>query len=762
MKNVLLILILLSVQCYGQLNISATATPFTIDFDGTVAGVNNGSFAGSGFAIVPVAGELDADAWETAGLSDGAKAFGIANTGGDHARGTSTGGAGTGGIYGFDVGGGDMAMGWQPGGSDATPGSITLLINNSTGATITSLDVSYVIEEFNDQARASSLDFSHDGAGTSGTGPLTTTEGSVTFTSTLAAGGGSWTSHNRSVTLSGLSIANGTNYYLRWHTDDAGGSGSRDEIAINDIVITANSAPPSNTITTTGVTGNPWTVDCTTPDAGTVTFTSTGTYNAANIYTAQLSDPTGGFGSPISIGTLASTANSGTINITIPAGTIAGTQYRIRVVSDDPVVTGSDNGVDLTINNSTATGTIIINEMSNGPSGAQEYFEMLVIGAVCSEVSIQNIIFDDNNGDWGGSGVANGHYRFTTDAQWGCVPTGTIIVVYNDGDPNPSVPADDETDANADNVFILPVSSNLIETCTTDPNPGSAPYNVGGCTYSSGGTWTSLGMSNSGDVAQTRDAAGNFVHGIGYGGAVAPAGGVDFGALGGGGDAFIFDNAVDDDFTDPNNFSFGVVGTFESPGSPNSANNDTYIQSFDCVVLPVEMLYFDLRQNESNVDLYWATASESNNDYFAVERSVDGINYEKIGSVAGMGTTSSANSYTYRDESPKTGLNYYRIRQVDFNGQSEYSGLRIANFKENNFSLLNQYQSSDNTLTVIVKGMQKELDVHLYSITGALMHSGISYSNSFDIPTSNLSSGIYIMQLESGGQIIRKKLYILK
>lgn len=537
-----------------------------------------------------------------------------------------------------------------------------------------------------------------------------------------------------------------------------------EDIAIDNIIIsgTGCSAVPSNTITTTGVTGNPWTVDCTTPDAGTVTFTSTGTYNAANIYTAQLSDPTGGFGSPISIGTLVSTANSGTINITIPAGTAAGTQYRIRVVSDDPVVTGADNGVDLTINNSTATGTIIINEMSNGPSGAQEYFEMLVIGAVCSEVSIRNIIFDDNNGDWGAIGVASGHYRFTTDAQWGCVPTGTIIVVYNDGDPNASVPADDEMDANADNVFILPVSSNLIETCTTDPNPGSAPYNVGGCTYSSGGTWTSLGMSNSGDVAQTRDAAGNFVHGIGYGGAVAPAGGVDFGALGGGGDVFIFDNSVDDDYTDPNNFSFGAVGTFESPGSPNSANNDTYIQSFDCVVLPVEMLYFNLRQNESNVDLYWATASESNNDYFAVERSVDGINYEQIGTVAGMGTTSSANSYNYRDESPKTGLNYYRIRQVDFNGESEYSGLRIANFKENNFSLINQYQSSDNTMNVIVKGMQKELDVQLYSVTGALMHSGISYSNSFDIPTANLSSGIYIMQLESGGQIIRKKLYILK
>ena len=88
-----------------------------------------------------------------------------------------------------------------------------------------------------------------------------------------------------------------------------------------------------------------------------VPFTSTGTFAAGNIYTAQLSSSTGVFPG-ISIGTLASTANSGTISATIPAGTAAGAGYRIRVISSNPSVTGSNNGANITINNPAApTGT---------------------------------------------------------------------------------------------------------------------------------------------------------------------------------------------------------------------------------------------------------------------------------------------------------------------------------------------------------------------------------------------------------------------
>lgn len=80
-----------------------------------------------------------------------------------------------------------------------------------------------------------------------------------------------------------------------------------------------------------------------------VPFTSYGTYSS-NTYTAQLSDASGSFSSPTNIGTLTSNLNSGSISATIPAATATGTGYRIRVISSNPSVTGSDNGTNITVN----------------------------------------------------------------------------------------------------------------------------------------------------------------------------------------------------------------------------------------------------------------------------------------------------------------------------------------------------------------------------------------------------------------------------
>lgn len=98
------------------------------------------------------------------------------------------------------------------------------------------------------------------------------------------------------------------------------------------------------TITTGTISGSPFLPG----DAVSVPYTITGTFTAGNIFTAQLSDSTGLYTSPVNIGTLTSTA-AGTISATIPINAIPATGYRIRVVSDQPMVNGSDNGVDLNI-----------------------------------------------------------------------------------------------------------------------------------------------------------------------------------------------------------------------------------------------------------------------------------------------------------------------------------------------------------------------------------------------------------------------------
>ncbi|MFA5974435.1 MAG: PKD-like domain-containing protein, partial [Lentimicrobiaceae bacterium] len=80
-----------------------------------------------------------------------------------------------------------------------------------------------------------------------------------------------------------------------------------------------------------------------------VPYTKSGTFNSGNIFTAQLSNASGSFASPVNIGTLTSTS-AGTISGTIPAGTIYGIGYRIRVVSSTPATIGTDNGSNLTVN----------------------------------------------------------------------------------------------------------------------------------------------------------------------------------------------------------------------------------------------------------------------------------------------------------------------------------------------------------------------------------------------------------------------------
>lgn len=101
----------------------------------------------------------------------------------------------------------------------------------------------------------------------------------------------------------------------------------------------------------------------------------------------------------------------------------------------------------------------------------------------------------------------------------------------------------------------------------------------------------------------------------------------------------------------------------------------------DAAVLPVELLYFYGEKTGANVQLYWQTASEINNAYFDVEWSVDGNDFQKIGQIAGAGTTSETQFYDFLHTRPSSGNNYYRLKQVNFDGKFEYSNLVVIEFQ---------------------------------------------------------------------------------
>lgn len=216
----------------AQVVINAPGSPVTINFNG---------YTGQGFAPAPGAGQLNSNTWSTSGWSDGQVAFG--GTGGfntDFGRGTIAAGnlVTTGGIYSRDIGGGNPALWFQPGGTDFNPnGILKLKIQNNTGADMTALDLAYAIKYIDDQNRSSILNFAWS------TDDVTyTPEASLNFSTGCA---GTLTTNvqtaNRTISLSGFTVPSGDFFYLRWNGADNGAcaqGGSRDEYGLDDIIMT--------------------------------------------------------------------------------------------------------------------------------------------------------------------------------------------------------------------------------------------------------------------------------------------------------------------------------------------------------------------------------------------------------------------------------------------------------------------------------------------------------------------------------------------
>ena len=226
--------------------INATNTLFTVGFDATTDNVNNGSFtADSIFGTAnPAAGQLNSNAWAYSANSSGAATFG-----GNVVRGfgQSTGGVTSGGIFSFEVSTGNVALGLQPVSTVfSNGGHLTLRIQNKTEATLNNVQVSYILWVNNNEARSTTFAFSHS---TDNSAYSAATDAS--YSSVLAAQGSTlWIPQFFSVSLSSLNVAADGFLYLRWSGTDNGGSGSRDEFAIDDISFIAE--PSSVSLSTYG------------------------------------------------------------------------------------------------------------------------------------------------------------------------------------------------------------------------------------------------------------------------------------------------------------------------------------------------------------------------------------------------------------------------------------------------------------------------------------------------------------------------------
>lgn len=186
--------------------------------------------------------------------------------------------------------------------------------------------------------------------------------------------------------------------------------------------------------------------------------------------------------------------------------------------------------------------------------------------------------------------------------------------------------------------------------------------------------------------------------------------------------------------------------------------------------LPVQLISFDAHLREGKVYLEWKTASEVNNDFFEVQRSEKGDNWEVIGKVTGNGTINETISYGFIDKSPLFGESYYRFRQVDFDGQFEYSPVvRINNaFTGESMKVVifpNPTSQDNINLRIITQNKENTIHISMVNISGENFYdkthwaSDFSQDNNIAIP-GRLKSGIYILIVKQHDQVHRTKLII--
>ena len=191
------------------------------------------------------------------------------------------------------------------------------------------------------------------------------------------------------------------------------------------------------------------------------------------------------------------------------------------------------------------------------------------------------------------------------------------------------------------------------------------------------------------------------------------------------------------------NYGSGAV-TF-SAASPNPITVSN-------TLLPIDLTSIEAISSDNNIDLHWTTASELNNAYFEIWSSRNGMEWNNIGQVQGAGTATTENHYTFTDYNPAMGENYYRLKQVDFNGAYEYSEIVSAALRGSSTISLSPNPASD--VLYITSGT----DLHIYDAMGNMVFSALTGGSFVDI--SMLASGIYFVQLQNSAEQRTEKLII--
>jgi len=706
-------------------------------------------------------------------------------------------------------------------GASASPGDVTdralgllsnssttfrfaVQIKNNTGASVASFLISYIGEEWRQNAASQKLVFEYSTDATSITTGTWTALTSLDFTTPVIGTAGPVDGNaasNRATIAATVTaaVANNNTVWFRWTKSGSNSAG----LAVDDISITANGGTV-NSITTGVISNSPFCIDASTAGTGTVAYSATGTYNTT--FTAYLSDASGNFSAPVFVGATAinGTDPSGNITISIPAGTASGTGYKIRVDAAAPAVTGTSSNAFEIVNgakNVSGTNAITGNTQAtiNWTNPATCFDDVMVVAKASASVTAtpsgDGSAYTASNTFGAGTAFDGGYvvYKGITSPQ-------TVTALTN-GTPyyfkiftrkgtawssGVEVSATPNTQAGPGDVLINQLSPDY--NAATDEyielvNKSNNNIDLSGFAIkyqSAGGTNGTAGGTLSGTllpghywllspnanvtVGQTNNLArdGAITSGMAASGQIALVRLSDNTVI----DAVAYGTITGGTYTEtaaapapPTN-----GGLKRSPdGTDNNNNSTDFVTVSNANIalrnsgasgpLPVKFANLKAVQKGGAVYISWSNLTESEIKDYSVERSANGSDFVALTKINPTSNRANQADYFVVDAAPAKGTNFYRIRSTETSGRTSFSSILKFNASGVAASLLvypNPLKGNEAVLQLSNVPAGK-YTVQVIGADGRTVNSRTialaEGSSTESLPANNLTPGFYILEI---------------
>jgi hypothetical protein len=179
--------------------------------------------------------------------------------------------------------------------------------------------------------------------------------------------------------------------------------------------------------------------------------------------------------------------------------------------------------------------------------------------------------------------------------------------------------------------------------------------------------------------------------------------------------------------------------------------------------LPIELSAFSVKKLNDQVLIKWSTASEKDNDYFAVEKSYDLIHYQEVDRVDGAGNSNGIKNYSSTDIPEQNKMIYYRIKQIDYDGKTTYSqSLYVTSAAST--ELLSIYPNpAKNDLFIKTSNVDNDVSIYISNIYGQHLITKNFDNNqeqAYYLNITDLTKGIYVLNIESQAGISSQKFVV--